>query len=143
MDTPKEEIVMKELRGNSSGKVSRLMYLLLGVLFAIGVIMQVMLAGMATFIDGLHWARHSMLIHAFGFNIPLFMLVAAFFGKMPRFAYWQVFGSLLLVFLLYFTANMRGTLPIVAALHPVIAMVLFMFSTWIVYKSWAFILSKS
>ena len=134
---------MKELRGNSSGKVSRLMYLLLGVLFAIGVIMQVMLAGMATFIDGLHWASHSMLIHAFGFNIPLFMLVAAFFGKMPRFAYWQVFGSLLLVFFLYFTANMRGTLPIVAALHPVIAMVLFMFSTWIVYKSWTFILSKS
>ena len=134
---------MEEIRVNNSRKVSRIIYLLLGVLFAIGVIMQVMLAGMATFINGLHWARHSMLIHAFGFNIPLFMLVAAFIGKMPRFAYWQVFGSLLLIFLLYFTANMRGALPIVAALHPVIAMILFLFSTWIVYKSWTFLLSKS
>lgn len=143
MITLEEEIVMEETKGSNGRRMSRIIYLLLGVLFAIGVIMQVMLAGMAVFINGLHWVRHSMLIHAFGFNIPLFMLVAAFIGKMPRFAYWQVFGSFVLIFLLYFTANMRGTLPIVAALHPVIAMILFAFSAWTVYKTWTFIFSKS
>ena len=134
---------MQEKLVSKSNKVSRVIYLLFGVLFAIGVIMQVMLAGMAVFINGLHWVRHSTLIHIFGFNIPLFMLVAAYFGKMPRFAYWQVFGSFILMFLMYFTANVRGALPIVAALHPVIAMILFIFSTWIVFKAWTFIFKKS
>ena len=123
-------------------KISRVIYLILCVLFASGVIMQVILAGMAIFINGLHWAQHSTLIHLFGFNIPIFMLIAAFLGKMPRWAYWHVFGLLFLIFLMYFTANITGTFPIVAALHPVIAMALFMFSLWMVFKAWRFSFKK-
>jgi hypothetical protein len=123
-------------------KVGRVLYLILGLLFAFGVILQVMLAGMALFFESINWIRHVTVIHLFGFNVPILMLITTFVGKMPRWAYWQVFGVLILVFLMYFTANIKGALPIVAALHPVIAMILFMFSLWIVFAAWKLIYKK-
>ena len=133
---------MTESKVGKGKKVSRIIYLLLCALFAVGIVLQVALAGMAIFMNGLHWNHHSMLIHLFGFNIPIAMLVVAIFGKMPRWAYWQVFGLLLLMFLMYFTANITAVFSIVSALHPVVAMGLFIFSIWTVHKAWKFSIVK-
>ena len=127
---------MGEMVVSTRMKVGRVLYLVFGLLFACGIVIQVLLAGMAIFGDSINWVKHTLIIHLFGFNVPIFMLITAFIGKMPRWAYWQVFGVLVFVFLMYFTANITSALPFVAALHPVIAMILFTFSIWIVIAAW-------
>jgi uncharacterized membrane protein YhaH (DUF805 family) len=128
--------------GSFRVRFGRISYLVLAIIFTICIVVQVFLAGLATFVNPINWANHSALIHAFGFSIPIFMLVFAFVGNMPRFAYWQIFGMLGLVFAMYFTANITSALPWAAAAHPVIAMLLFILSLVIVSKMWRFIFNK-
>ena len=127
---------MTEIKTSKGKKVSRYIFLVLCILFALGVIMQVVFAGLAIFVNGLYWVSHSVLVHAFGFNVPILMLLTAFIGKMPRWAYWNIIAMLFLLFLMYFTANITKVLPIIAAFHPVIAMVLFVISIWSVFRAW-------
>jgi hypothetical protein len=123
-------------------KIGRISFLVLAVIFAICIVTQIFLAGLATFVHPLNWARHSTLVHIFGFNIPIFMLITAFIGRMPRLAYWQIFGLLVLVFSMYFTANFTAIVPWISAAHPVIAMLLFVLSFSIVIKTWKLIFSR-
>ncbi|WP_188455967.1 DUF6220 domain-containing protein [Virgibacillus oceani] len=122
--------------------VGRTIYLLLAILFTCSVVLQFFLAGAATFVSPLNWMRHTTFIHLFGFNIPIFMLLFAFIGGLPRWAYWQVFGLLVLIFSMYFTANMIADFPWIGAVHPVIAALLFFQSCVMVSQSWKFIFNK-
>jgi hypothetical protein len=123
-------------------KFGRISFLVLAVIFALCIVTQIFLAGLATFVHPLNWARHSTLVHIFGFNIPIFMLVTAFIGSMARLAYWQIFGLLVLVFSMYFTANFTSVVPWISAAHPVIAMLLFVLSFNIVIKTWKLYFSR-
>ncbi|WP_342389195.1 DUF6220 domain-containing protein [Salinicoccus bachuensis] len=114
-------------------RTARGIYLLLAVLFALCVTVQVFIAGMAVFDDPVHWMNHMMFVHMFGFNLPIIMLIFAFVGSMPRWVYWQLFGILVSVFLMYFTANIG--IDGINALHTVFAILLSMLSVWIVVKN--------
>lgn len=105
-------------------RIGRSVHFALAAIFAICVIAQVFLAGMGTFVNPAHWSRHVMFIHLFGFNLPLFMLLFAFIGSLPRWAYWQLFAVFILIFAMYFTANMTSLAAWLGALHPVIALLL-------------------
>lgn len=105
-------------------RVGRGVYFTLSAIFAMCVIVQVFLAGMGTFVNPAHWSQHVTFIHLFGFNLPLFMLLAAFVGSLPRWAYWQLFAVLILIFAMYFTANMTSLAAWLGAMHPVIALLL-------------------
>jgi hypothetical protein len=105
-------------------RIGRIVYLLLASLFAACVFAQLFLAGMGTFVDPANWAKHVMFIHLFGFNLPLFLLLFAFVGSLPRWAYVHTFSLFFLIFTMYFTANMTGLVPWLGALHPVIAVLL-------------------
>ncbi|MBM7554227.1 DUF6220 domain-containing protein [Thalassobacillus pellis] len=120
-------------------RISRNIYLVLAFIFLSCVAVQIFLAGMAIFITPAHWMNHIFFIHLFGFNLPVLMLLFALAGAMPRWAYWQLFGIFFLVFLMYFTANITGSLPWAGAMHPVIAVLLFLLSWKIVRKSITFI----
>lgn len=111
-------------KNNTRIRVGRFIYFLLAAFFAVCVIAQVFLAGMGTFVNPSHWSQHVMFIHLFGFNLPLLLLLFAFIGSMPRWAYWQLFGLFILIFAMYFTANMTSLASWIGALHPVIAMLL-------------------
>lgn len=124
-------------------KIGSSIYLILAVLFATCVTIQVLLAGAATFVHVENWLRHSTFVHLFGMNVPVLMLIFAFVGKMPRWAYLNVVGLLVSIFAMYFTANFTAKEPWVAAAHPVIAMVLFVLSIWIVTKSGRFVIGKN
>lgn len=52
------------------------------------------------------------------------MVIMALVGRLPRSLGWKSFGLDVLIFLMYFTANIRAIAPAVAGAHPVIAMVL-------------------
>ncbi|GAA0609377.1 hypothetical protein GCM10009001_28530 [Virgibacillus siamensis] len=77
-------------------------------------------------------------VHLFGFNIPIFMLGFAFIGASPRWAYWQLLGILISIFLMYFTANISAHLPWFGAMHPVFGVLLFVLSCTMVSKTWKF-----
>ncbi|MFC5465174.1 DUF6220 domain-containing protein [Lederbergia graminis] len=112
-------------KGNQFG---RIIYFILLSVFFLTVVTQFFLAGLAIFVDPINWSRHTTLIHLVGFNIPLFLLLFAFIGKLPRWAYWNIFGLLVGVFGMYFTANITASIRWLGALHPVLAILLFIIS---------------
>ncbi|SFB06761.1 hypothetical protein SAMN04488072_106170 [Lentibacillus halodurans] len=117
----------------------RMTFLVLAIMFTLSVTVQIFLAGMAIFVSPENWVKHIIFVHLFGFNIPVLMLIFAIVGVFPRWVYWQLFGVLVLIFLMYFTANITGALPWAGALHPVIAVVLFILSCSIVLRVWKLI----
>ncbi|WP_078378499.1 DUF6220 domain-containing protein [Sutcliffiella halmapala] len=114
--------------------LARGIYLLLASIYAFCIIAQVFIAGMALFIQPIHWIHHVNFVHYFGFNIPVLLFLLAWIGAFPRWAYWHLFGLLSLMFAMYFTANITGKLPLGAATHPLLAVLLVLLSCFHVYK---------
>ncbi|RIW29202.1 hypothetical protein D3H55_19600 [Bacillus salacetis] len=106
------------------------------ILFAACVLAQVFIAGAATFVNPVNWAKHTQFVHYFGFSLPLLMLLSAFIGRLPRKILMQVLILMVFIFLMYFTANITRTLPWAGAMHPVFAMVILGQSVWLVTQSW-------
>lgn len=117
-------------------RVGRIIYFTLAIVFTLCIIAQVFFAGMAIFLNTGAWMKHIMFVHLFGFNVPFLMFIFAVIGAMPRWAYWQLFGVLVSIFLMYFTANIKGVLPWFGPMHVVIAFLLFALSWSIVLKTW-------
>lgn len=124
---------------NTRIRVGRIIYLTLAIIFTLCIIAQVFFAGMAIFLYPVDWTKHMMFVHLFGFNLPILMLIVAYVGAFPRWAYWQLFGILIAIFLMYFTANIGAALSWLGTIHPVIAIMLFVLSCSIVSKTWKLI----
>ena len=107
-----------------SVRFGRAAFAIAAVAFALCVAVQVLLAGMAVFVDALYWARHTSFVHFIEF-VPLLMLAFAFTGKLPAGMRWLSGGLFGLVLVMYFTANFGSVSPVVAAFHPVVALGLF------------------
>ena len=95
-------------------------YLALAWMLLLSILIQIFLAGMATFGDPAHWTKHAAFVHWFEF-IPILMLIAAYLGLLPKPLRWQSAGLIVLLLFQYATAH----IPYTGALHPVIAMLLF------------------
>lgn len=91
---------------------------------------------MAIFEYPVDWSKHTKFVHLFEFNLPVLMFVFAIIGSFPRWAYWQLFGILMAIYFMYFTANFRAVLPWVGSIHPVVAILLFALSLLLISKSW-------
>jgi hypothetical protein len=110
-----------------------LAYAILTWIFAACVAAQIALAGLATFTDSAYWRSHVQFVHLFEY-LPLLTGIIALFGKIRGKLRWWPFGMLILIALQYATAEMALGRT-VAALHPVIAALLFLISTNIAVKS--------
>lgn len=117
-------------------KVSRFVYLGLAWLFVAGVLVQVFLAGMVVVAARMGWGSHVGLGHMLAAPL-LFMLITMYLGRMP--------GSLKrltwLLFLAYVLQAdvvifLRGTAPVVSALHPVFALVDFALGVTLALRAW-------
>ena len=133
---------MNKKKESKRVRFSRVSYFVLAAIFALCIVLQVFLAGLSVFVSPVNWMNHQAFAHAFGMNLPLFMLLVAFIGKMPRWAYLHTVGLLVFIFLMYLTANMTAVIPWVAALHPIFAMVLFIQPGVILQKSWKLIVKN-
>lgn len=114
-------------------RLGRYGYLALAVFFIICAIAQIYIAGMAVFIDPANWSLHTTFVHAF---VPMLMLllVLAFIGRLPRSLKVAPIGLFLLITIQYATATMYGSL--VAAIHPVNAVVIFLVSALAAKRTW-------
>ena len=109
-------------------KIAEIGYFVLGIIFLICIVVQTFLAGLSVFVNPAHWANHSTFVHFFGLYVPLLMLILAFIGRLPNWAKWQSALLVVLIFTMYFTANITAVFPMAAAAHPVIAVLLFWIS---------------
>ncbi|GGH79646.1 putative membrane protein [Pullulanibacillus pueri] len=100
--------------------------LLAGVawLMLICVIIQVLLAGIALFVQIGKWDYHESFIHYFTL-VPLLMLFLSLLAKVPKGIKWHCLGLFLMIMLQYITVSLSDAAPYLTALHPVLALVLF------------------
>ncbi|MGD6878500.1 DUF6220 domain-containing protein [Bacillus infantis] len=125
---------MKE--GSLRFRAGGMAFVVCSMLFAVCVLTQLYIAGMGVFVNPASWMSHVRFVHLFGFSLPLLMLISAFVGGLPRSVLVQVLGVMLSIFLMYFTANITGTLPWAGALHPVIAVIILIQSLLIAKSAW-------
>jgi hypothetical protein len=126
--------------GSGSGRIriARFLFFILSVLMSICIALQTYIAGAAVFGHVERWDDHVTFVHLFEF-LPVFMLIAAFVGKLSAALKWQSAGLLLLIFAQYFTANFPGA----GAVHPLIALVLFWLSIHVVIQAYRGIRRKT
>lgn len=118
-----------ETEKRAVSKVWGILFFAMLALFSACILIQVFLAGLAIFVEPVYWVRHTMFVRFFEL-IPILMVVLALVGRLPRRWIWQSVALFILIFLMYFSANIGSTYPYMAALHPVLAIVMF----WVVHK---------
>lgn len=110
----------------STAKPNRLagrLYALLAAALLSCLFIQFFFASMAIFVHPVHWSKHVIFVHLFEW-LPIIMLLASIFGKLPGSFRWRTAALVLLIFIMYFTANARVILPFAAAAHPVIGVIM-------------------
>lgn len=112
-------------------------YLGLAGLFLLGVVMQAFLAGAGMFVSGTWMAWHEALGHLMTSPIPLIpllLLILGFVGRLPRADKWLSALLLFLAMVQPVVLYLRGVLPILSALHPVNALLLFVLPIWLIVR---------
>ena len=112
---------------------ARLGYALLASVFVACVAAQVFLAGLGVFAGPEYWVRHTSFVHLFGW-LPLLMIPLAFVGRLSRGVRFLPAGLLGLIATQYATANSYET--VVAALHPVNALAIFLVAIIVARRAW-------
>ena len=120
-------------------KVTRYIFLVLACLFVIGVLYQVYLAGLVVVASRAGWGDHIGLGHTLAGPL-LLMLITQYLARLPR-------SSKTLTWILFVAYAlqadvvifMRGSAPLVSALHPVLALVDFAIGYALVVRTWRLI----
>lgn len=132
----KDQMNVHEVGMTTGVRVARYVYVILGMVFAACVMAQMFLAGMAIFGSPVNWQLHTSFIHYFEY-LPIIIFVLAFVGRLKGGLRWMPLGLIVLIVVQYATANMAGLASgVVAAVHPVTGMGLFVLSMNIVRKVW-------
>jgi hypothetical protein len=103
-------------------------YVGLALFFAVGVAAQAVLAGAGIFAGGSWMVAHSVLGHLLTSPIPLIPLLLLIFGfvaRVPRRDRWLCALLLVLATIQPVVVYLHGIAPLLSALHPFIALLLF------------------
>jgi hypothetical protein len=104
-------------------QVARYLFAGVAVLFLVGVLVQVFLAGMAVFGEGT-WSTHVDFGYAVG-SVPLLLLLLAWPARVGRGLVWLSVATLIVAQVQTALPLAKEALPVVAALHPVNALLVF------------------
>jgi Family of unknown function (DUF6220) len=107
------------------GKWIRILYLLVAWLFPVAILVQVFLVGLSLFTTQPYWDAHIGVGHSI-VVLPALQILLAYLGKIPPPAKgltWLSLGLTLIQTEVF--AMIRTAVPTRAALHPVLALVLF------------------
>lgn len=103
-------------------RVSLWIYLVLAALFAVGVLLQALWAGMAVLSAPSYWQLHTNFVHAIEL-LPILMLVAALIGRGGRPLWILPLVAFALISVQYATVAARPSL--VAGIHAMNALLIF------------------
>ena len=110
----------------------RIAYAILAWLYLAGIVVQVFLAGASLF-EMLEWTTHRELGWGLG-SAPILLLVLAFPARLERRTMWLTLGLTVAAVVQPELAAARSSFPVVAALHPVNALLVFWLA-WLVARS--------
>ena len=117
----------------------RMAYLVLAWLYVVAIVVQVLLIGLNLFAGESTRSAHVGFGHFIGV-LPILMLIVAFAGRLPgpakALAGWQ-FGLFILQAEVF--AAIRGLVPVLAAFHPVVAMVTFALAVYVARRASAWV----
>lgn len=117
-------------------RVSYYAYAVATWLFVVGILMQVFLIGLSLLGRQATWQIHIGLGHGLAIA-PLLMVVLAYIGRMPRPMKPLTWLALVIYVLLAdVVIFMRDSAPLVAAFHPVLAVVLFGITGFLAIRTW-------
>ncbi|GIP37943.1 hypothetical protein J31TS4_12230 [Paenibacillus sp. J31TS4] len=94
-------------------------------IFAIGIFIQVFLAGLALFWNSAQWASHTGFARLLVL-VSILILVLSFIARLPRSVRMRSAGLLGIIVLLAVSVKFPSGMGYVSALHPVFALLLFM-----------------
>lgn len=130
----KSELVDSTGRPSTRVRWARRGFVLFGGAFVVGVLVQVYIAGMAVFMDPANWSLHANFVHIIEW-FPLLMLVLAFPGQLSR--EFKLIPIVLFVLIIVQYATALGfSDTLVAALHPVNAVVIVGIAVITTYRAW-------
>ncbi len=117
-------------------KVSRYLYAVTAWLFVIGILTQVFLIGLSLLGGRPSWDVHIGLGHSLSV-LALLMVILAYVGQLPQpmkpYTWLNFVIYLLLADVVIF---MRNSAPVVAAFHPVLAVLLFGVAGFLAVRAW-------
>lgn len=119
----------------------RYAFLVIAVLFVVGIAYQVFLAGMAVFSAG-RWSTHV----DFGYLVtivPAPLILVAWLAKAGRRTIWLSVATLVVAQVQTILPWFRAEVPWISALHPVNAMVIFGMGVVLARRGWALARSSS
>jgi len=93
-------------------------------IFAISLLIQIGLAGLALFQDSGYWSGHMGFARYIAL-LPVLMLIVSFIAKMPGSIRTQIAALLGMIVLIFLSAMLASKIGWLSALHPVIATLLF------------------
>ncbi|MET3292445.1 UNVERIFIED_CONTAM: mercuric ion transport protein [Brevibacillus sp. OAP136] len=105
-------------------QVGRLLYKGLAWIFLSCIVLQVFIAGLATFSTPVNWALHQSFVKIFAF-VPLVMFLLTFIGGIKGRDRWISLWLFLLIVFQFLTIQVFASVFVLASLHPVIALLLF------------------
>jgi membrane-bound metal-dependent hydrolase YbcI (DUF457 family) len=116
-------------------KWTRILYLSAAWLFPAAILIQVFLVGLSLFTGEAYWSTHRDVGHSLAV-LPLLLVILAYLGRLPRsekLLIWLLFGVYLVQAEVF--AAIRDSVPLLAAFHPVLALVLFALAILIELRS--------
>jgi hypothetical protein len=133
--------MVDQLKSNSAHR-AMIVLMWLARVFAVCIVVQLFLAGLAVFVGAGHWASHRNFAHYITF-LPIVMILLSFIARLPvsiRLQSIRLFG---LIIAEYITAVLSSKIGFLSALHPVIALVLFLSAMSIAKQAAAHTRTKS
>jgi hypothetical protein len=122
--------------GKMRNRISRSGFLAASWLLCIGILAQVYLVGLSLLGGRPSWDDHIGLGHSLG-GLALLMVVFAYLGQLTRsmkLITWLNFGIYFLI--ADVVIFMRDSAPVIAALHPVLAVILFSVAATLAVRIW-------
>ena len=105
-------------------QVGSTIYKILAWLFLACIVAQVFIAGMATFSDAANWSVHKSFVKMFAL-VPFIMFLLTFVSDIKGLKRWITLGLFVLVVVQFLTIQVFSSVEVIAALHPVIALLMF------------------
>ncbi|WP_282935526.1 DUF6220 domain-containing protein [Paenibacillus sp. RC67] len=115
-------------------QVGGLIFKILAWIFLACIVMQVFIAGMATFSEAANWSVHKSFVKMFAL-VPLIMFLLTFVSDVKGLKRWISLGLFALIVFQFLTIQVFSSTGVIAALHPVIALLLFWGSVRMVKKA--------
>jgi hypothetical protein len=117
------------------GKWIRILYVIVAWLFPVAILIQVFLVGLSLFTGQAYWSTHRDVGHSLAV-LPLLLVILAYLGRLPsaeKRLIWLQLGVYLVQAEVF--AAIRADVPLLAAFHPVLALVLFALSLIIALRA--------